>query len=119
MFTSADVYRIRTSIGRATASGSLTLNDTSVDFTVMGIQVGDLVRNISDGSFGRITSVATNQLTVAELILGVENDFDIGDYYVLPRFNEATNTREGLLSDSQWNNPSRTVWKIWCWKSIY
>jgi len=98
VFTSADVYRIRTSIGRVTASGSLTLNDTNVDFTVMGIQVGDLVRNISDGSFGRITSVATNQLTVAELILGEENDFDIGDYYALPRFNEATNTREGLLS---------------------
>lgn len=99
VFSINDVYRIRTSIGLVTSPGGLTLNDTNVDFTVMGIQAGDLVHNITDGSSGRVSVAPTaNQLTVSELNLGANNTFNAGDYYVLPRFNGATNTREGLLS---------------------
>jgi hypothetical protein len=98
VFASADVYRIRTSMGRATSAGGLTLNDTNVDFTVMGIQVGDLVHNVTDGSFGRVLVAPTaNSLTVTELNLGTNNTFSINDYYAIPRFNSITNTREGLL----------------------
>lgn len=100
-FTSADVYQLRTSIGRATSdsdANSLTLDDTSVDFTVMGIQLGDLVRNITDGSYGRVTAVTANRLTVAELNLGTNNTFSNNDYYVLPRFNGTTDTRRGMFS---------------------
>jgi len=96
-FSNSDVYRIRSSIGRATSAGGLTLNDTNVDFTVMGIQVGDLVRNTTDGSYGRVSSVAANSLTVDELLFGINNTFSNNDYYALPRLNGVTNVREGLL----------------------
>ena len=86
-------------MGRATSAGGLTLNDTNVDFTVMGIQVGDLVHNVTDGSIGTVSVAPTaNSLTVTELNLGTNNTFSNGDYYVLPRYNSVTNTREGLLS---------------------
>lgn len=98
-FANSLSYRIRTSVGRATANtdaNGLTLDDTNVDFTVMGVQVGDLVRNITDGSYGRITAVAANRLTVSELILGTNNTFSNNDYYQLPRYNSNTNMRLGL-----------------------
>jgi len=98
VFASSNIYRIRTSMGRATSAGGLTLNDTNVDFTDMGIQVGDLVHNVTDGSIGIVSVAPTaSSLTVAELNLGTNNTFSNNDYYVIPRYNSSTNTREGLL----------------------
>jgi len=110
-FTTNDNYQIRTSMGRATAgSTNLVLEDTNVDFTMMGIQAGDLIRNITDGSYGRVTSVAAtpNRLTVSELLFGEDNTFSLNDYYSLPRFNSVTNVREGLLGIHEVAEPFKT-----------
>ena len=87
-------------MGRATSNtdaNSLTLEDTRVDFTVMGIQAGDLIKNITDGSYGRVTNVTANRLTVSELLFGTNNTFTENDYYSLPRFNSTSNVSEGFL----------------------
>ena len=100
VFNSGDVYRIRSSMGRATAdtdTNTLTLEDTRVNFSTMGIQAGDVIRNITDGSYGRITNVSTNTITVSELLYGTDNSFQENDYYTLPRLNSTANTGEGLL----------------------
>jgi hypothetical protein len=101
-FDSTDNYRIRTSMGRATVgSANLVLvdNDLNVNnnFTVKGIQAGDLIHNITDDSYGTITAVTANSLTVDELRFGTNNTFSNTDYYVLPRFNSTSSTREGHL----------------------
>lgn len=101
VFDSGDIYRIRTSMGRATAdtdANSLTLEDTRVNFSVMGIVVGDLIRNITDGSYGRVSNVTANRLTVSELIFGTNNTFSENDYYSLPRLNSSPDTSAGLMS---------------------
>lgn len=119
-FCPADTYRIRNDAGRSTSnSAGLLLEDTYVNFVTMGVQVGDLVRNITDGSFGTVAIVpnpsdvgytcpgACNQLTLGSLDFGsgvgvvcpaVANQFCTGDYYVIPRFNGVASTRKGLLS---------------------
>lgn len=56
------------------------LTDTGRDFIQMGVRVGDIVRNITDGSEGIITVVAATILT-ATLGGGSEDDWDIGDTY--------------------------------------
>jgi type II secretory pathway pseudopilin PulG len=96
-FASGDEYRIRSNRGRATASLGLILEDTAADFTTMGVQAGDVVHNLTDGSVGTVASVATDQLTLGALSLGTDNAFDANDYYAITRFSAATGTREGLL----------------------
>ena len=97
-FTSGNNYLIRSNIGRATGGSSTSLVDTGKDFTVMGIQPGDPVFNLTDGSMTTVNTVAANTLTLNTLHLGVNNDFGANDYYYLPRYNTDNNTREGLLS---------------------
>lgn len=71
-----DVYRIRTNSGTVTSASATTLTDTQNDFVRMGVVAGDLVHNITDGSYGAITVVAATVLTVG-LEFGSENDFDV------------------------------------------
>lgn len=100
-FDSNDDYRIRTNRGRATANtdaNGLTLEDTTADFTTMGILSGDIVTNISDGSTGRVTTVnSATQLTVSSLTLGTANAFANNDYYSISRSNPVISTRSGML----------------------
>lgn len=99
-FDNGDNYKIRSHQGQATAgSNSLTLNDVNNDFIVMGVQVGDIILNMTDGSVGRVSSVVdADTLTVDELNFGSNNLFTVNDYYSLPRFNTDGAAREGLLS---------------------
>ena len=100
VFSTGNNYVIRSNIGRVTgADNSTNLVDATKDFTVMGVQAGDLVINLTDGSMTSVSSV-TNSSTLAlnTLYFGADNDFDTNDYYYLPRFNTDSNTREGLLS---------------------
>jgi hypothetical protein len=102
-FSNTDDYRIRNNTGRATANtdgNGLTLEDTNIDFITIGIQTGDLVlvRNITDGSFGKVTAVSANQLTVGEgLYNGTNNVFAENDYYIIQRYSPRSSTRSGLL----------------------
>lgn len=104
VFSSGDLYQIRSNAGTVTtaddavADGILTLIDANKDFTIMGIHAGDLIANLSDDSFGTISAVSANTLTVNSLQFGTDNNFDAGDYYYLPRYNTDSNTRTGLLS---------------------
>jgi hypothetical protein len=108
-FSPGENYRIRSDMGVATAGSiGLVIEDTGRDFTVMGILPGDIIVNISDGSFGQISMVTANQLTVRALNFGTENDFDNGDYYYLPRHNTDGATREGLLSFHMPGRPFKT-----------
>ena len=98
-FTGGDAYTIRSNWGVSTAGSSgMVLEDRMKNFSVMGVRVGDLIVNSSDGSYGRISAVTANTLTVLDLVFGTSNDFTSGDYYYLPRFNTDSSSREGLLS---------------------
>lgn len=110
-FTIADSYQIRINMGRATAdtdANGLTLDNTSVNFTIMGVVEGDLIRNITDGSYGRITAVSANRITVDELLYGSDNTFALNDYYSIPRLNGEENVSEGLLAIHEVAEPFKT-----------
>ena len=98
VFASGNNYLVRSNVGRATGGSSTSLVDTNKDFTVMGIEAGDPVINLTDGSMTTVSSVAATTLTLNTLHLGTDNDFDTGDYYYLPRYNTDNTAREGLLS---------------------
>ncbi len=114
-FRDGDAYRIRAGIGIVgadTDANPLTLEDNSVNFTVMGVRTGDLLRNVSDGAYGRISAVEQGRLTVSELRHGQDNTFSAGDRYELPRFdvamNAAISTRRGLLAFHESGGAFRT-----------
>lgn len=72
-------------VGKASA-GSIgtTLVDASNEFVARGIQVGDLVRNVTDGSIGIVDSLPTGDtLTVDTLGGGADDSFQPGDLYVV------------------------------------
>jgi hypothetical protein len=108
---SGDSYRIRTNSGTVTANSTTILTDTKKDFVTIGITVGDVVHNVTDGSYGTITLVAATSLTVA-LEYGSENDFDIGDIYSISRFNPIATTREGHLAFHDRGEPFATALDI-------
>ncbi len=107
LFQLNDAYQIRSNYGVATnvAESATQIDDSNKDFVTMGVQAGEFVQNITDGSFGRITMISANSLTVAELKFGTNNTFSNGDNYVLPRFNTDSNSREGLLSLHETGEP--------------
>ena len=98
-FAAGDNYQIRSNRGVATSgSGGLVLVDSGKDFSAMGVQAGDLVVDITDGSSGRVNAVTATTLTLDSLYHGTNNTVSAGDYYYIPRFNTDDATREGLLS---------------------
>ena len=108
-FTNLDNYVIRSNYGSHTGlSGTLTLQDTNKDFVAMGIDVNDLVWNLTDDSMGRVASVSSTTLTMNELLFGTDNDFDSNDLYIIARHDATTNIREGLLSFHEVGVPFQT-----------
>jgi hypothetical protein len=100
LFQLGDAYQIRSNYGVATnaAQSATQLDDTNKSFITMGVQAGDIVRNLTDGSFGTITTVNATSLVVDQLDFGINNLFSVGDNYSVARYNAASGTREGLLS---------------------
>ena len=97
-FDAGDSYRLRTDTGIAgPGSADLTLADPTTDFVGIGVAIGDLVENLSDGSTGRISAVTGPTLSVSALHFGRTNRFHEHDVYRLPRYNAASSTRKGLL----------------------
>lgn len=68
-------------VGTATGGGATSLQDTAVDFTDMGLVAGIYVRNVTDGSYGYISTIAANELTLTTLSGGTANVFAAGDSY--------------------------------------
>ena len=98
--------------GVATAGSGLLLTDTRKNFTTMGVKAGDLIVNAGDGSYGRVSAVTANTLTVSELIMGAVNVFNAGDNYFLPRYNTDGASREGLLSFHERGQPFKTGFDV-------
>ena len=68
-------------IGRATSGSATTLGDTSVDFTTMGLVSGMAVKNVTDGSSAKITTIAATTIGLTNLSGGTNNTFSAGDSY--------------------------------------
>jgi hypothetical protein len=89
--------------GTATGGSATSLVDTTMtDFAAAGIVVGDLVRNLSDGSARTVTVVAPTTLTLFSqgLIGGVTNSFAAGDDYVVhtsTKFDGIASNVDGML----------------------
>lgn len=75
---------VPTTTGDATSNdvtGTI-LTDTLADFVVDGIEVGDTVWNVTDGSFATITEIiGVTQLRSKPLSGGVDDEWAIGDDY--------------------------------------
>lgn len=72
-------------VGEAGA-GSIgtTLVDANIEFEARGVQAGDLVRNVTDGSVGVVNSPPSGStLTVDMLNGGADDSFQPGDLYVI------------------------------------
>jgi hypothetical protein len=69
--------------GSATSTGLVTLTDTAADFGgADDVQIGDLVRNITDNSYGEVVAVnSTNVLTHSALVGGTNNFWTATDTY--------------------------------------
>lgn len=123
-FPSGDTYQIRSNMGTATSgSGGLVLEDTSKDFTTMGLVSGDIVEDITDGSYGTINSVTATTVTVNALNYGTNNVFNDNDLYIVYRYNPLSSTKQGLLGfhepgrvytsdysfDAEWSAAGETI----------
>lgn len=66
------------------AANAASLTDSMAQFRTKGVQagVGMIVYNLTDGSEGVITGATETELTAA-LAGGVENDWDVGDQYLV------------------------------------
>jgi len=70
--------------GLATDGDDTTLTDSATDFSTLGLVAGIYVRNVTDGSYGYIESVATNSITLAAALTGgTANTFSAGDSYAI------------------------------------
>ena len=69
-----------------TAHAGTVLHDANASFVTDGVAVHDVVTNMTDGSRGRVTAVTSEiELAVASIAGGTENDFDVGENYVVAR----------------------------------
>jgi hypothetical protein len=68
-----------------TSEGSSTeCNDTAYTFTNMGLVAGMAVRDLTDGSYGKLSTIAANTLTLAAALTGgSDNTFSSGDTYIV------------------------------------
>ena len=103
--------------GVATGGSATTLVDAGTVFTGLVFD-GDLVRNLSDGSLGRVATggVTANTLTLEALVGGMGNVFAAGDQYVVHDIDQykkgAANAAEGLLPLHYPNEVFRTGFTI-------
>ena len=70
--------------GTTTSAGGLVLNDTGAAFGdgVSGpVIIGDMIRNVTDGSIGFVESVTATAITMKQLEGGGSNDWQSGETY--------------------------------------
>jgi len=66
------------------AGDSTTLNDSTSDFTEFGLVAGMAVRNLTDGSVGKLLTIADHQLVLESALTGgTDNTFANTDEYML------------------------------------
>jgi len=65
-----------------TGSSGNTLVDTNADFGgTDNVQVGDVIRNTTDGSYGYIVSIVNSTTLTTRLFHGSDNSWEVGDDY--------------------------------------
>lgn len=71
--------------GTATSTGdSTTLNDTAKTFTAEGLVAGMAVRDLTDGSYGKLLTINATSLILSDALTGGENNiFTSGDSYIV------------------------------------
>lgn len=94
------------------ASNSTTLVDTQVNFIDLGVRVGDVLGNETDGSLGVISAVFQNSVAVTSLVGGTSNTFSDGDDYRIARFNGVIDVSEGLLPFHALGEPFKTSYVV-------
>jgi hypothetical protein len=66
------------------AGNSTTLNDSTTDFTKYGLVAGMAVRNLTDGSVAKLSTVADHQLVMSSALTGgSDNTFANADAYLI------------------------------------
>ncbi|MEQ8426454.1 MAG: hypothetical protein RLT87_08135 [Gammaproteobacteria bacterium] len=85
-FDTNEYYRVvpsaRSYTGTATNNDNNTLEDTSVDFIAMGVEVGDIVYNShANGDWGQITAVTST--TLDTVLYGDHEHFRAGESYTV------------------------------------
>lgn len=76
-----------TANGAATSLGSSTvLNDTGIQAALGTFGVGDIIENVTDGSYAIIKSVSTNQIVTTRLKGGSDNTWQNSDVWAVNRF---------------------------------
>ena len=109
-FAAGDRYLVRSNYGVAgPGSAGLRLKDAGRDFLLAGLQRGDLIWNLTDGSLGRIAAPGMTELSVDALRFGRANVFAPGDRYLLPRFNARPGIPQGLLALHAVGEPFQTA----------
>lgn len=73
------------------AANSASLKDSTRNFVMDGVQVGDRVANTTDGSSATVTAIATttnpNDTLLMTLAGGTQNDWDVADAYTVTLIN--------------------------------
>lgn len=71
--------------GTATSGGTSTaLNDTGIGAS--GFAVGDIIENITDGSYAVVLTINTNDIVTTPLVGGSDNTWQNGDVWAINRF---------------------------------
>lgn len=80
------------------APNAAILTDTTASFIVSGVEIGDLIKNLTDGSQATITAVGATTIT-GVLSGGTEDDWDVSDAYEIDRAVGPTNPSLKLGND--------------------
>ena len=85
--------------GTHTASGAsaTVLTDSAGDFVNSGVQVGDVVYNLTDESVGVVTAFDATTVTVDDLVGGAGDNFEQNDAYII--VTQGTNSTSSGAND--------------------
>jgi len=80
---SGSIFTLKPEITGTTdgAGTSTRLIDSTTDFTTIDVKVGDCLRNVTDGSWAHVVTVANGYLDTTPLQGGTDNTWDLGDTY--------------------------------------
>ncbi len=94
----------------STANAGTQLEDTTATLQTDLVKVGDVVKNLSDGSKGTVSSIASETVLVhSALAGGANNDWEVGDNYAIGSkitlAAEFTKIKEIVLTPNNTSNP--------------
>lgn len=98
--------------GSADTGGSSTsLLDAGAAFDTKNIQVGDIARNLTDGSYATVVTVAASQIITTALSGGTNNSWGNGDSYSIKSvfFVLTSSGSDGKIYVNGWYNPGTIV----------